>query len=334
LVVCYVLGQFPFDVVGGYTLPVVYGRREAGFGSWFAQWTRGTWVHGAVLAAVGSGVLWAGQAAGLPGALGLMAAVALVLVALQGPLGRGVSYLPKVTLSPTLIEALKASDVDEARVSVLKARDTSFVGGWVGVPGFERLVVSSRWLEMADPTAMGILVERRRLGLASGARLQGLAAALAFNAVGVGLALTVMPGTGVGSAGELMLLSTAVTLWSFLGLLTLPTLSRRAVYALDRQVADGVDDPMMVARLISRLDRDQEDELDRTRVVETIFHPVPAPAQRAMALRYPPVDPPRFIPWRVARMSLFTSWASLSLLSRAVHCNIGRPDLWVMYPGD
>ena len=91
---------------------------------------------------------------------------------------------------------------------------------------------------------------------------------------------------------------------------------------------------MAVARLISRLDRDQEDELDRGRIVETIFHPVPAPAQRAMALRYPTPEPARFIPWRVARLSLFTSWASLSLLSRAVHCNIGRPDLWVMYPGD
>ena len=60
----YVLCQLPFDVVGGYTLPVLYGRREPGFGAWVAQWARGTFVHAAVLGAVGAGVLWAGQAAG------------------------------------------------------------------------------------------------------------------------------------------------------------------------------------------------------------------------------------------------------------------------------
>ena len=159
----------------------------------------------------------------------------------------------------------------------------------------------------------------------------GLVLALCFNAAGVALALGIIPGGGIGSAGGLVLFSEVVTLWSFLGLLTLPTLSRRAVYALDRQVADLVDNPMAVARLIAQLDRDQEDERDRGRVTETIFHPVPAPAQRALALNDAGRARTRFIPWRVARMSLFTSWASLSLLSRAVHCNIGRPDLWVMY---
>ena len=196
------------------------------------------------------------------------------------------------------------------------------------------MVVTSRWLESEDADAVRILVERRRLGLSSGARLQGLVSALGFNSVGVALALLIVPGAGLSSAGGLLMFSAAVTLWSFLGLLTLPTLSRRAVYVLDRQVADVVGNPTAVAHLISRLDRDQEDEQDRHRVTETIFHPVPAPAQRALALSEGGREPARFIPWRVTRMSLFTSWASLSLLSRAVHCNIGRPDLWVMFPGD
>ena len=39
-------------------------------------------------------------------------------------------------------------------------------------------------------------------------------------------------------------------------------------------------------------------------------------------------------PWNTARTALFLSWASLGLLSRAVHCNCGRPALWVLFPGD
>ena len=109
MVGCYVVVQLPFDVVGGYTLPVVYSRREPGFGAWFAQWIRGALVHAAVLGAVGTGVLWAGQAAGTGAAIGLMGAVALGLVAVQGPFGQLVSRLPKARRSDGLAGAVRAS---------------------------------------------------------------------------------------------------------------------------------------------------------------------------------------------------------------------------------
>jgi hypothetical protein len=38
--------------------------------------------------------------------------------------------------------------------------------------------------------------------------------------------------------------------------------------------------------------------------------------------------------WHVARLTLFLSWSCLGLLSRAVHCNAGRPELWVLLPTD
>ena len=98
---------------------------------------RGTFVHAAVLGAVGAGVLWAGQAAGVGVALALMGAVALGLVATQGPFGQLVSQLPKVQRSEGLSEAVRAAGIREDRVSVLQAQDTSFVGGWVGLPGLE-----------------------------------------------------------------------------------------------------------------------------------------------------------------------------------------------------
>jgi hypothetical protein len=33
-------------------------------------------------------------------------------------------------------------------------------------------------------------------------------------------------------------------------------------------------------------------------------------------------------------MMLYLSWAGIGGLSRAVHCNVGRPPLWVLLPGD
>jgi hypothetical protein len=39
-----------------------------------------------------------------------------------------------------------------------------------------------------------------------------------------------------------------------------------------------------------------------------------------------------FIPGNLARSNLYYSWATFTLLGRAVHCNVGRPSLWVFPP--
>jgi hypothetical protein len=36
----------------------------------------------------------------------------------------------------------------------------------------------------------------------------------------------------------------------------------------------------------------------------------------------------------LARHALWLGWGTLSPISRAVHCNVGRPALWAMLPGD
>ena len=40
----------------------------------------------------------------------------------------------------------------------------------------------------------------------------------------------------------------------------------------------------------------------------------------------------RFVAGNLARSNLYYSWASFTLLGRAVHCNVGRPSLWVFPP--
>jgi hypothetical protein len=103
------------------------------------------------------------------------------------------------------------------------------------------------------------------------------------------------------------------------------------VYAADRAVRDAVGQAA-VSDAITQLDRWQDDEAERSPGVERIFHPVPSRGNRLRALTVPvePTDGAH----QLTRLALFSSVATLSLLGRVVHCNIGRPALWVVYPGD
>ena len=38
--------------------------------------------------------------------------------------------------------------------------------------------------------------------------------------------------------------------------------------------------------------------------------------------------------WNLARTALYLSHVGLSQLPRVVHCNVGRPELWVYLPTD
>ena len=38
--------------------------------------------------------------------------------------------------------------------------------------------------------------------------------------------------------------------------------------------------------------------------------------------------------WQANRHNVYTSWAGLNLLSRAMPYHIGKPELWVFLPGD
>ena len=177
-------------------------------------------------------------------------------------------------------------------------------------------------------------LRRRAWALNSGARGQGMAVALAFVILGIGLVLAVVPDAGLTRANGLLMTSAGFTLWSFLGLLTLPSLSRRAVMNIDRMAVTGAHEVALFEQTIRALDSVQEDEDSRPVWVERIFHPVPAPNERFRALRSTAVVSSGLMPYRVTRNMLFTSWAGFSWLSRAVHCNCGRPVLWAIPPGD
>lgn len=127
------------------------------------------------------------------------------------------------------------------------------------------------------------------------------------------------------------------SLWSFLGLLTLPTLSRRGVIEVDERArAEGCPSETIrsTTHLLDEL-QDGEHELqdgepDRPSVVETVFHLIPSVRSRLEVPRTHGVV--GF--WDAARTAIYLSLAGLGLLGRAVHCNCGRPSLWAFLPTD
>jgi hypothetical protein len=134
----------------------------------------------------------------------------------------------------------------------------------------------------------------------------------------------------LGTAAGTIELSLWFTLWSFAGLLALPTWSRRGVAEVDARVlADGCP-PEAVEQTTRRLDDLLDAEPDRPPLVEAIFHPVPGVNQR---LRGPHAHGQAGY-WDAARTAVILNLAGLGLLGRAVHCNCGPPSQLVFLPTD
>lgn len=189
------------------------------------------------------------------------------------------------------------------------------------------MIVPKLWLQQLSPAMLAATLARRIVAIESGLRTRGLLVAFAWTVLGFYLA-SLLPGGGVRSVAQLVTTFCGFTCWSFLGLLILPTVSRQAAYAIDEQVLRrGVPDSLLLEAL-SEIDRNQDDEPQRPAAIETIFHPVPSVNNRRSGARGVSGA------WHAARMSLFLSWACVGLLSRAVHCNSGRPELWVLLPTD
>jgi len=314
----------PFDVLGGYVLPRRFERPHPTPVRFAAGWLRGVACLLAVSTLSGTLLLAAGRAGGRPAALAAFVAVAAALVLGQEPLARLVGGLRRV---PAL--SIERRGVEPGRAILLEGGDPGFSGGFTGPSG--TLVLPARWVRRFAPEVLTVLIERRRRILRSGAWRRALVLAVAWNAAGFLLA-TLAPGAGVGSVAELVATALAFTLWTFVGLLVLPAPSRRATRAADALVADDAEARARLAEAVQGLDRLQDDEPERSPELESVFHPVPSVASRLRALGEGAAAPRGA--WHLARTALYLSHAGLSQLPRAVHCNAGRPELWVYLPTD
>lgn len=306
----------PFDLLGGYVLPRRFGRSGVSLRTFLGGWLRGISVQLGIVLLSAVVVLSAGRVGGLFGAAAAFAVVMVLLVICQWAIA---------SLMANLVETDRQADV-----SFIRSGDPGFTGGVVGVPGRERFLVPRQWLEVLQVEGVAVELARWNAMLTARGRILGLSVAFGWNLVGF-LVAAQLPAAGVDTVAGLVTLALGFTLWSFLGLLLLPSLSRPAVHVADRLARESVR-PVVLERTLRRLDRQQDDEPERAATIETIFHPIPSVARRVESLYAD--DGPRFGAWHAARTALFLSWAGLGMLSRAVHCNSGRPELWALLPCD
>lgn len=326
---------FPVDLAGG--LLVV--RESPGALRWMASWLRGITVQWLWFALAAALLLRTAQQFGVTKALLVFLLLQAVLLSRQGLLAWLVGGLGVRRVSEALARAAADAGFAPGMVREIASDEPSFVGAWSGLDA-KRLWIPQRWVERLSHEQLVVALSRRAAVRAFGLRRRGALTAVAWNTVGFALAASAPRADLVTAAGFVTTMAW-FTLWSFVGVLVLPSVSRAAVFSADRAARAASSSPRstaLVASTISQLDAWQDDEVERSPVVETIFHPVPSRGARVRALEadegrseaaLPPVGT-----WHATRMMLFLSWAGLGGLSRAVHCNVGRPAVWVMLPGD
>ncbi len=338
-VLLYAALQAPFDWFGGWILPTEYRRdRErrarASLPGFLVRWFRGALLHGVVLVAVGLGVLVTARVGGLPLAAGFVVGVSVVLVVFQTRIAQAIGAF---RVEAAVESAGAGRDAGGRPVVWIDGAGPYVTGGIAGLPGRAAAVMPAAWRERLTDSERHAQRLRRLAIVASGARTRGLVVALAWNVAGFVGAYALTVGAGPVGVAHVVSLALAATLWSFVGVLVLPSVSRPAVHAADAAALETGADRDSMTGLIRALDVDQDDEPARDPRIQAIFHPIPSVESRIAALdleRNRGYAERPFTAWHAARTALYLSWATLGLLGRAVHCNSGRPDAWVFLPSD
>jgi len=324
--VMYAAIHVPFDVLGGYLLPRRFGRPHPSPARFAATLLRGVGVHTLLLALIGLGIFLAARAFGVPGAIGVGVLVSLALLVIRTPLsGCIASFRPTVTACEPI--DLRGKGL---RAECIASEDQGFTGGIDGVFRPRSVIVPERWTTALGAAAFEVVRRRQQLAVLTGSWFRGRVLALGFTWTGIAASALLVGSDRIGSAQGVMEMSLVFTLWSFVGLLVLPTPSRAGVAEIDAAVRQSGVDGLLVDQTIRKLDTLQDAEVERPTAVELVFHPIPSVQSR--------IEGPRSRDIRgflgAARSAVYLSPAGLGLLGRAVHCNCGRPALWVFLPSD
>ncbi len=307
----------PFDFIGGILIPAAYESRPPKLASWLRQWSRSVVVQLVFFSITLFFYLQLGREIGAPWLIALFSALQFALVAGQ-------------ELIWQTMTARRPENATNAMTQFVSHSDSRFAGGITGLPGFESILIPNDWRTRLQPSWLNMVVRRRQAAVQSGGRLRGLVAAILWNITSF-TAAVVASGATMNSVADIVTVFLWFLLFSFVGLLVLPTLNRQGVFALDRHLVAKVS----IAELQEAIrEVDQLTERDPMRSVsaESVFQPIPCPERRSQALSE--AGPSEVAAWNVARTALFLSWAFGGPLARAVHCNVGRPELWAMMPTD
>jgi Zn-dependent protease with chaperone function len=330
MAICYVVIMSPFDYAGGYQLPCNHSRICHYFSTYSSQWLRGAFVQSAILVLCNLIVLQAGLWGGRPLALLALFGCMTLMLTSKTWIARAVGGMRSQGRNAELEAWLQNVTGRRIPVRIYSAIDPGFAGAIAGLPGNESLVTPALWAHTLKREELQAELLHRAGAILSGSRTRGLGVAMLWNLLGY-LLCTYLPGGGVSSVAQVLSSSLWFVLWSFVGLLLLPTLSRRGVYEADRFALQNGAEPADFRSMVVRLDQLQDDEPVRAPRVEAIFHPLPSVETR---LRAAQENASGVGAWHAARYALYLSWPCFGVLARAVHCNSGRPELWVMLPAN
>ena len=320
-IMTYLIVSTPLDWFGGFILPKRFERTKSTAATYLSTWLRGILMHGLLLSLFGFTLIHIVETVSWPWLLGIMGVLQLILLIAQPIIAR---LIASFQVQPTTQgEQHWACD------------DPGFTGGltyWQG-----KSIMPQHWAEEFTPQQLALIQKRRFSLLQHPGRIKGILLALIFNLAGAGLCLSLihhnqwLPNQ-VGPLSFLAAWASISTLWGFLGLLVLPTPSQQATLSLDGTA--WKEEPLETIKpVIEGLDALQDKEPNRGTWLQRIFHPIANVSQRLDALRSSSHQETRGA-YHVARYTLYLAWPTLSLVSRAVHCNSGRPHLWVFLPSD
>jgi len=323
-VLLYALLHLPFDLLGGYALPRRHWREHPDLPVYLRRLARGAGAHAGVLFALAALILLAARVGGLAGVIAVGVAAPVALLGARTAVARLYA-----SIEPSGAGSTRDDDAERPPTRFLSSNDEGFTGGVSGILSPRRILLPERWKRELSERGLRIAEQRRRLAVSSGAWRRGRIAALLFTWGGVVVSAMLVGGDALAHAYGVIEFSLFFTLWSFLGLLTLPTLSRAGVAEVDAKLRAAHADDDEIDAVIGRLDWLQDDEPQRSALVESIFHPIPSVNRRVEGRS-------SGLPacWDAARTTVYLSAAGLGLLGRAVHCNSGRPALWAYLPVD
>ena len=307
----------PFDLIGGMLIPAAFETHPPKFRPWFRRWIRSVGIQLLFFSITFFFYLQIGREVGAPWRIAMFAAPQIDLIAGQELIWQAMT-------------AQRTEESSEGSALFVRHSDQRFVGGITGLPGFETILIPAEWRARLTPPCLHLLVQRRRAAMSSGGRLRGIVFAMIWNITSFTAAILIS-GSVVISVADLVNVFLCFLLFSFVGLLILPALNRRSVFSLDQYFA--VDFRAAdLCHAISEVDQLTEQDPMRSAAAESVFQPIPCPERRLLSLAE---EGPQTVPaWNVARTTLFLSWAFGGPLARAVHCNVGRPELWAILPAD
>ena len=300
--------SLPFDLLGGQILPQRFSQTTPPFGSWLSTYLRSLAVHTAILAGSFRCLHWASQYGVLVPTATLLLVALIFFQSRLARLGGAVRFAQRFQF--------------EGREAVLaECSQPGFTGGVAGLPGSETILIPADWSEEVREVA----VCRRKLAVGNGARSLGLLVGGLWNLTG----LYLLAPSGAMSSVQVAHLSLSMTLWTFMGLLLLPRIARIGVRWMDTQTLRRVGWPAFQTYLDAMCDETRESHP----FSEPVFYPIPSRDSRLGGLQRKKFHS-GVRPWHPARQALYLSVGCSGLLSRAVHCNAGRPALWFFPPCD